>query len=285
MGVPSSPEAIVSFDDPPVVEVVASVQFDGLSDASIFSVGAHWEQSLRDEFPNFSLQPPYEMPQELFQKPEAPTLNLQFSVRPPLPRLWLSGQEGEQSELMQVQQDWFALNWRKVGPNAKYDRWPQRRAAFKSRWDAFFAWAASRGDVLTPKQFEVTYINHIRPIGGLWEQHSESSKVFAFGLPTEVGGYGLEQSGWNADYLAPANVSAPARTHLSVKPGFTRSPDSPEPLPILIFEITARGPVPAADRLLECLDQGRNSIVRSFVAVTSDEAKTAWGVRHDDRDS
>src|SRR5436305_874459 len=105
MGDTSTPEAIVSFDDPPVVEVVASVQFDGLSAASIFSVCTHWAQSLRDEFPNFSLQPPYEVPQELFQKPTAPSISFQFGAHPPLPRVWLSGQDGEQSELMQVQQD------------------------------------------------------------------------------------------------------------------------------------------------------------------------------------
>jgi uncharacterized protein (TIGR04255 family) len=282
MGVSSALGPIVSFDDPPVVEVVASVQFDGLSDASIFSVGTHWAQSLREEFPIFSLQAPYDVPQELFQKPPAPVLGFQFSTRPQLPRLWLSGQEGQPSELMQVQQDWFALNWRKVQPNAKYDRWSQRRAAFEYRWNAFFGWAASLGDELTPKQFEVTYVNHVRPIAGLWEQHSESSKVFAFGPPLEVRGYGLEQSGWSADYVTPPDVYPPARTHISVKPGFTRDSNVPEPLPILIFEITARGPVPDADRLLDCLDQGRNSVVLSFVEVTSSEAKAAWGVRSDD---
>lgn len=282
MSVSVKQEPIVSFSDPPVVEVVASVEFSGLSDAAIFSVGTLWSEAFKEEFPNFSLQAPYDVPQERFHSPAPPSLDVQVSRHPRLPRLWLSGPEGSPGELMQIQQDWFALNWRKVGPQDAYDRWPRRRASFERYWRAFEGWASSRGEKLEPKQFEVTYINHVQPIEGLWATHADAAKVFSFGPPAVVDGCPLEQSAWSAEYVIRDGDSPRARTHVSVQPGFTAKQGASEPVPVLIFEVTARGLVRRGDNVLDCLDVGRNAVVRTFVEVSSDEAKRAWGVKSDD---
>lgn len=268
---------IASFERPPVVEVVASVQFGGLSDAGIFSVGNYWRENLREEFPEFSLQAPYDVPEEKFHGPQPPSANLQFGGRPPLPRLWLSAQPGQPGDLVQIQQDWFALNWRKVLPHDRYDRWPQRRDAFERHWTALVAWAGRLGDRLSPRQFEVTYINHIVPIDGLWTGHDDVGVVFDGGPPRSVGDRRLEMAGWNADYRVEVDGSPKARTHVSAQPGFRSVPGQPEPQPLVVLEVTCRGQV-GSDNVLTCLDLGRESVVNTFLSVTSAKAKKAWGM-------
>lgn len=265
-------ESIADFVAPPVAEVVASVRFDGLRDSTMFTVGSLWSEEFEDSFPAFSLQPPYDMPVEEFKQPQ-PGFNMQFGSRPPLPRVWLSAGDGR-SEVMQIQQDWFALNWRKVSPSDQYDHWMTRRQAFQERWSTFTAWAASKGDVIAPNHFEVTYINHITPIPGVWMNHSEASEIFQGISLASAAGNALEQFVWNARFVLESDSGEPiGRLHVSAEPGFVGN----EPTPVVILNITARGKLAVPGDLLGSLDLGRSAIVRTFLEVTSAKAKAAWG--------
>lgn len=266
-------EAIATFDSPPVAEVVAAVRFSPMSLPAISSVGALWHESLRSRYPGFEAQAPYDAPEERFEsRPVRHGFGFRFSQHPPLPRFWLTDDTGH--EVLQIQQDWFAANWRKVQPSSEYERWPARREAFRANWELTSRWFRDRGERLTPNQCEVTYINHILPVEGLWSAHADAYKIMRNLGP--LGTLPLEQFSWQAQFLLPGSSGEPiGRVHASLKP-VLRAADA---LPMVVLEITARGaPAGQSDaHVLETLDLARNAVVRSFVAITSDEAQEAWG--------
>ncbi len=147
----------VSFRSPPVVEVIAAVAFEGMSQPEVAPLlGAYWRERLREQFPRLEQQPPYFPPTEQFPAP-GPFGQLHWSVGPPPIRWWALTQDGTQ--LLQLQPNWFACNWRKVQPHDDYDRWPARRDAF-ARWYLDLTEFLRSEGLPGPRviQCEVTYI-------------------------------------------------------------------------------------------------------------------------------
>ena len=254
---------------------MASLRFGGLSDSTFFSTGSFWADNLRTDFPTFALQAPYEVPEETFGAPQPqPGINFEFQSVPPMPRIWLSDSEDRHGELIQIQRDWFALNWRKIRPEWPYDRWPARRDAFERRWRLFNEWAGQRGDQLDPNHFEVTYINHIVPMEGVWTNHSNASALFDGGLSAPTGvEITLEQTSWNAQFIL--GDPPVGRIRVTAIPAFI---PTPEQTPIVRLEIVTRGRVASPEDPMSSLDVGRNAVVRTFMQVTSANAQEAWGV-------
>lgn len=273
-----SEEVIASFRRPPIVEVVASVRFAGMSDMSVFSLGDFWAAELKPEFGAVSLQAPYEAPVEVGEAQlRAPGVGFSVASSPPVPRLWFASSSGQ--ELLQLQANWFAVNWRQVQDGVtSYDRWPKRRASFEHYWPRFRAWAARRGDSLTIEQCEITYINHIRPIEGVWDSHGSAGQIFRGLSGPELRSVTEEQFSWQAQYAIPAAGGLPfRRLHVSVQPAFTGAP--PAVTPVVVLQITVRGgPIGQTDSdITATLDRGREIVVRSFLELTSEEARKSWG--------
>jgi len=115
---------LVSFDDPPVQEVVLSVQFpdpvldlDGLS---------HLGNGLRKEYPVRQFQQTLPRMVDPAQG-VSPQINLSFAAV--LPRVWFMSQDGR--FVVQAQEDRVTLNWRKTGPDSVYPRYPEVRERFR----------------------------------------------------------------------------------------------------------------------------------------------------------
>jgi uncharacterized protein (TIGR04255 family) len=266
-----SVDSIVHFSAPPIVEVVASVRLAGsLTDAAMMSVGTLWRNQLREDLPGFSLVGPYEMPDD--PQPGQPSAQeVQFRVgMPPLPRVWLTSPG--QTELVQIQHNYFAVNWRKVSPDDEYDHWGKRRTAFKKRWEAFRGWAESLDEVVEPQRFEITYINHITPIEGLWAGFGDADAVFeGIDVPAPDGAP-LDQFSISSVYSMGEGA---ARTVVSVnaQPGFYGNEASAG----ILLNITARGSIDRPDDVVGALGRGREAVVKTFLRVTSPAAKEAWG--------
>ncbi len=102
-------------------------------------------------------------------------MSLELLTGPPPTRYWFLNDVGD--ELLQLQPNWIAANWRKVAPEAEYGRWG-------SRWNSFSRWveigeSALTNGFLEHEQVEVTYVNHIEPVD-VWDSHGDASRVFSF---------------------------------------------------------------------------------------------------------
>lgn len=267
---------IVDFDDPPVVEVVAGVAFDGLGPEAAPYVAAFWNQHLRERFPRIEQQPAYTPPRETLND-EPPPSQIQFEILAGVPpvRLWVSSVSNE--ELIQLQPGWFACNWRKTRPGSAYDHWQARREALATWFSAFSEFIASQGaGVPKVTQCEVTYVNHILP-NHLWDNHSQADRIFPFMSARTTEGQ-LERFSTEMEFALSEGGSQFGRLHVKVLPAYAKDGRTP----LYVLELTARGPVQAegigAESATSFLDKGRSAIVKTFMQLTSEEMQAkAWG--------
>ena len=268
------PGHIASFALPPIVEVLTSVMFAPMPPEAFLSFGTFWRNRWAKSFPQFELQPPYATGVESFEQVRSrPAVEFNIEPTPPLPRIWMTSESGTQ--LLQMQNNWFAANWRRQPGGGEYIHWPNRREAFIQDWGELSAWLLEQGHQPIPSQCEVTYINHIAPIDGLWSGHSEVDKVIR-AIPDGIGTVGLvpEQILFRLQQLIPeAHGLPPWRLHTTVTPAF----GSADLQPIFVLELTARGAPGEGDGFLASLDRARRVIVESFVQLTTPSAREAWG--------
>lgn len=273
-------ETVVSFESPPVVEVVAGAALTGPGPDAMPIFAAFWKERLREAFPVIQQQSPYSPPIEQFEPVAAgPTFTMNFGIMTPAVRLWAQSHDG--SSLIQLQPDYFACNWRKVQPSHEYDRWPSRRAAF-AKWLSLLSQYLLDSDVGEPKvsQCEVTYINHITAGRG-WEAHADYSRVF--NISSDVSGLpAVEQLTAQLRFILHANKVPYGRLYANITPAY--APDGRTPLYVL--ELTARG-FPVGDGLegaLTFLDRGRQAVDLAFVALTTEAMHREWGLRREPHD-
>ncbi len=266
--------AIVSFKAPPVVEVVVGVALEGLPPEAAALLAAFWKEVLRKHYPQLQQQPPYSPPVEQF--PAGPSRELHFASLfgqgMPNARLWAIAAHGQ--EVVQLQSNWFACNWRQVTPGASpYDRWQRRRGAFAGVYGALVDYLANEG-LPAPRitQCEVTYINHVLP-GRVWQEHAHVDRVFR--IPSDLRTpYRLEQLSAQAQFVLQRDQQPIGRLHVQVLPAYGRDGG-----PLYVLELLARG-APLDNGVagaLSFLDAGREAIDESFVAVTTPAMHEEWG--------
>lgn len=269
------PEGIVNFRNPPITEVVVGVAFKDAAGLSTAHIGECWRAKWESRFPRVEEHPPYSPPVERFDvPPHGPTFALELSVRPTT-RLWFVTDDGH--ELIQVQRDWFACNWRKVSTGSEYDRWPARRAAFETFYTDLERFVEDRGlGKVTPVQCEVTYVNHI-VAGDGWQNLGELPAILR--LAGAIGGESVsapEQMQLGASFVISDETDTPrGRLHVTAQPAALRDGGAP----LYVMNLTARGG-PEGEGLrgaLAFLDRGRAQIVRTFTAITTESMHEVWG--------
>lgn len=271
-----TPDAqLPSFDDPPVTEVVVALSFRPLTQLTVAHLGMLWQQVLADTFPHIEERPPYEPPVERFDGPVSGGFSLRVGSGPPPPRLWFKSADDQ--ELLQIQKDWFACNWRKVQPTAKYGRWPSRRRAFEQWFQAFTAFLREHNvGELKPVQCEVTYINHIFP-NDAWRGHGDLDRVLTVVerapdfLPRP------QETTLRSSYVMEVDGRPQGRFHVQCDPVLNTKDGSPA----VLLNLTARGnPLDdSMDGMMEFFDMGREWIVQGFKALTTSEMHEQWGLK------
>jgi uncharacterized protein (TIGR04255 family) len=271
-----STEALPSYTNPPVVEVVVAIAFQRLERLTIAQIADFWSSVLSKTFPRVEEQPPYVPPVEQFGVVgQAVPIPITLLGAFPSPRLWCLTEDGQ--ELIQLQRDWFACNWRKVAPENQYGRWASRRDALTKWWLEFQRFAAENdlGD-LQPTQCEVTYINHI-PVGDIGGNQGELAPLIRFVanfhegfLPTP------EQTQMALHFVIPGEDGTPiGRLHADLQPALRREDGAP----LIVLTLTARGrpETPDFEGAMRFLDRGRKWVVNSFADLTTDDIQRRWG--------
>lgn len=265
-----------SFRNPPVTEVVVGIAFEPVPGLSGPVIGQLWAEEFHD-FTRAEEHPRYDPAVERFDQVGS-ALKIDFSIGTdfPRPRIWLVNDA--EDELVQIQDDYFACNWRKVGRDAPYGRWSERRAAFDRSFNAFESFVVRRSlATLTPTQCEVTYVNHIDAKNGVSGLSDAPSLFRLFGKPPygEEGFSGsLEQMQLTSTYLLTADGRPCGRLHVEIQPGHRLADRSP----VYQMKLTARGrPFPGKEGVMTFLDQGRHAIVTAFASMTTPAMHELWG--------
>jgi len=269
----ASSERLPDFASPPVVEVAVAVAFQPLAKLRIVDLGGLWAR-FQPDFPNVQEQPPLESAPERFDGlPVPPTLSFALMAAPPIPRLWFL--DGAESQLIQVQNNWFARNWRKMPTGGDYPRYPAIRQCFERDLGTFLDYVQS-GDFgdFKPTQCEITFINHIVD---QTDQRLQISQVLSLVAQPDPDGFlpTPENVGLNVQYVIAAEGTPLGRLHVRAEPAVRRT----DGRPITLLTLTARG-APLGEGVkgvLDFLDLGHTWVVRGFDSITTDQMHRLWG--------
>lgn len=257
--------SLPKYDKPPVIEVVCGMQFAPLGSFQATAFGLLWER-LRKDYPVSEQHPPLAHIIERFGQLTIDEPRVEISKMLPLPRMFFVHKAP--CWLMQVQNDRFHHNWRKVQDGDTYPHFEKLQDKFWSAWAVFLKFC--RDEKLGEPQIdqlEITYINHIIEGEG-WDQLGATGKVFpdiawrsehSF-LPDP------EALTWKTSYLLPDQLG---RLHVSVRSAFRLD----DIKPVLLCELTTRGkPSFLREKEIRSWFQlGREWIVRAFADLTAEE--------------
>jgi uncharacterized protein (TIGR04255 family) len=272
------PTDLPDFKQPPVSEVVLSLQFEPLERLKTPLIGCLWER-FRKRLPEIEEHAPLPSIMEMFGTPAAslgPKIEVIMGDKPPVPRVFFM--TPEKTELVQIQQDRFIHNWRKIGGQDTYPRYEVIREAFRQEVTQLQAFLnGEKAGHLKINQCEITYVNHIEPCG-VWNKHNEMDAVLRNWVTLSPGGFLPlpEDAGIRLRFVMPDEEGRSiGRLHVAFDPVWRTSDKSP----LFSMNLTARGtPLTGEiDGAFEFLDVGRRWIVKGFADLTTDKMHRAWG--------
>jgi uncharacterized protein (TIGR04255 family) len=264
--------ALFTFDNPPVTEVVFGIQFNPLIRFTVSHYGQLWEDFKVDG---------YELCQDtspLF--PAIERFDSRGEAQPPmlpdplLPRVWFVHIDG--TGIVQVQRDRFLHNWKKAAPKDDYPRYHLLKQMFTARYGKFSQFIAGRDlGPINPIQYEITYVNHIQRGEG-WNALEDVGSIFPdFRWRADDKRFLPSPSGNNLR-LTFDLPDRTARLHFTVRDGI-RTHDQAH---LMICELTVRGmpPSDSQEAMETWFDTAREWIVRGFVDLTEERVqRDIWG--------
>lgn len=251
------------YRNPPVVEVLLSIAFDPIQQLGVIAIADLWREHF-SELRDVEEQPPLEMAVERFDTPGDP-VSFEFRSTLPLPRLWF--QNESRTQLVQVQNNFLARNWRKNEGSADYPRYPALRKLFAADLAHLQEFLAARNlGKLIPTQCELTYVNHV--------PRAKVTDVLSFVTGDRTLG-DPDATSVAMQYIIRDADKPIGRLHLQA--ASARSKSTGEPL--VVLNLTARGrPLgPGVDGVFGFLDLGRVWTRRAFETGTRHELKKEWG--------
>jgi uncharacterized protein (TIGR04255 family) len=266
------------YTDPPVVETVLGVQFDRLTGFKNAHLGAFWKSLDPAEWPTVLDAPPLQLEFERFTEAGrwSKGLQLQFT-QIPASRLQIKNSIGDR--MIQIQNTRLHFNW--IGEaGGNYPRYDAVRDGFVQALKHFTEFVAqAKVGEFRPNQWEVTYINHILQ-GTVWHTPADwgfFSPLRSIPIVADVA-HGESFTGeWH--FIIPKQRG---RLHVKWQHGL-KTISSENEREIIGLTLTARGPLEPKDggiqAVLNGLDLGRETIVRTFASLMNQDANKQWGLK------
>ena len=265
------------YDSPPVVETILGVQFDRLTDFRNAHLGGFWKTLDNAEWPVVLDAPPLPPQFERFTDSARWASGGQLMVtQDPSSRLQIKNKDGDR--MIQVQNGRLHFNWLKRA-GGTYPRYESVRRSFVGTCERFMDFVIQEevGD-FRPNQWEVTYLNHIAK-GTVWNTSNDWGFFQPVSAVPTVEGLVQGESfsgGWK--FVIPGQRG---RLHIQWQHARKSEPEEQE---IVVLTFTARGPLGDTDgnlqAVLDGLDLGRETIVRSFKEFMTDTANNHWGLKN-----
>lgn len=266
------------YDRPPLVETVLGVQFDRLRRATNAHWGAFWKTLNPAIWQQVADAPLLSEQFERFERFEeardwAEAVQLQFS-QVPAGRLQVRNVDG--NRMVQIQNGRLHFNW--LGSEDEdYPRYEQVREEFEAILIAFaeFVKINDLGD-FRPNQWEVTYVNQI-PQHTVWESPADWGFFRPLGpMPSIESIIDAESFSGEWHFVIPER-----RGRLHVQWRHAKPSANQGDAELIRLTLTARGGLEPdrEESVLEGLDLGRATIVRSFRDLMNREANQYWGLK------
>ena len=230
----SSERVLPDFDDPPVIETSLGVEFSPLDKWSIPHFGLFWKE-IQGSYPRFEVQPAIGPQIERFgdELKQRTMPEVEFLVQPPV-RCWFIHES--ETRLIQIQNDRFVHNWRKIRGTDVYPHYESTRPTFEREWSRFCSFLESQR-ISRPevRQCEVSYFNHIERGKG-WQSLADLPDILSCWTGKLSTGFlpPPEAVLLDARYLIPDNQG---RLHIILQPAI-RHADAKE---VLQLTLIARG--------------------------------------------
>ena len=258
-----------------MAEVVLAASFEPLSSIALHVGTLHREVFEPAGFGRVEEKLPYSPPIERFgERVKMPEFRFEMLGTATPPRFWFLNEAG--SELVQLQRDWVAHNWRRMPNDQAYPRYPNLRAPFERHLRSISDLVAAPGQGhIEITQCEVTYVNHINR-SGVWTEPGDVDQVSR--LWNRVEGFlpQPERVQFEAAYVIAGEDGPPrGRLHVALTPDHDPEKDEPR----LVLTLTARGAPsePTIESAMEFLDLGHEWIVRGFRSIATQPMRKAWG--------
>lgn len=262
------------FNNPPLVEVGMSVQFEPLQNLHVVHLGQLGAR-FSGHFPRTEEYPLVDRVKEDFSPPTPPTAMLQVSARPPLPCVGFSSQDG--SELIRVQPDRFSYNWRQARPDLPYPRYESVRDNFRRNLEEFkdFIESEQLGDWL-PTQCDIIYVNHIFT-GSIESAHGNLGEILTLWSPdvSEGDPPEFENITVTMQQIVTDEKKDPiGRFYVQCEPAYSIG----ENRPLWKINLSVRGAPAGSDveSVMNFMGKGRETIVRGFTSITTRQMHELW---------
>lgn len=270
-----------NYENPPVVEVAISAQFNTLDELTVPLLGLIWSE-FKKEFPRTRDLAPLNPILEFFGPiPQPRKLEFQLDIKPQLPRCWFLNDD--QTRLLQIQNDRFIHNWRKA-QGQDYIRYKNIIKSFEEHYSKFETYLEREG-IQKPvfNQCEITYVNAITT-NEFWQTHNQLSELIKVYKPLTDDPFlpMIENAQITERYLIPGADGKPrGRLYVMVEPAF--DPKTQEP--VYLMKLIARGKPDGEDlsSFLAFCDIAREWIVRGFAALTTKKMSDDIWRRTDDK--
>lgn len=258
----------VQFESPPVAEVACGVMFS--PNIKTVHIGLLW-QRFQNEFPRIEEAVPIPRVIEGPANALEQQIELNFSALPELRRTWFLNQSG--GALIQVQEDRFLFNWKRVEGTDSYPSYHQVIAQFEKHFSTFCAFfrEANLG-ALQLRQFELTYINIIGEHNGLGSVGFDAALRDHVRSPGERFLPEPEARNWTTNYLLPNNLG---RLHVSAQNATMIASKEK----VMRLELVARGRPTETDEKSRraWFDVAHEWITHGFTDVTVPALHKSWG--------
>jgi uncharacterized protein (TIGR04255 family) len=270
-------EPLPDYSNPPLVETILGLQFDPIPGLTNAHLGAFWK-AISVDWPSVADAMP--LPSQFEQFNEAAkwaNMGISIGVRQEMPsRVQIKNKNADR--MIQIQNGRFHFNW--LGrSDAAYPRYATIRQQFVDALEQFTAFVARENlGEFRPNQWEVTYLNHIAK-GIVWKSPDDWSffKPLA-AVPTIAGLVEGESFSGAWRFAIPQQRG---RLHVQWEHGLRHEPNGQE---VIVLTFTARGPIHTngnpEQSILDGVDLGHETIVRSFARLMTSAANGHWGLKN-----
>jgi uncharacterized protein (TIGR04255 family) len=245
----------IDYRKPPVSETSVGVGFAPLQGWDVHFFGEVLE-AVRPRYSRFEAAPPLAIPTQ--------GLAFRFSAVPPIRGLYFSSNN---TQLVQVQDNLFFVNWRKWPPENSYPHYGALRSRFGEDWDTFCN-VLTRFGVPLPivSRYQLAYVNVV--------PHADVRPTDLFTRWSPPDGMQQADATINSSYrLAERNVDVA----VSLQPGL-RVEDN---LPVSQLTIVVGRNAPHSSDPVGHFDDLHDVLIETFQAITSQSAQQRWEPKHE----